>query len=168
MRNEDLVIMGFVRGAFGVRGGLKVHADTQYADSLFDYPVWWIGKENDWKAYTFVDGAVQPKNLVAQLKEVSDRDQAEAMRGLKIAVPKAELPPAEEGEYYWSDLIGMDVINTEGVCLGKVVDLMETGASDVLVVGTEHGQTLIPFVDAYVGDVDTQNKRISVDWGADY
>lgn len=168
MRDDDLVIMGFVRGAFGIRGWIKVHADTQHADSLFDYPVWWIGKENDWKPFTFKDGAVQPKNLVAQLQEVDDRDVAEAMRGLKIAVPKASLPPAEDGEYYWSDLIGMDVINGEGVCLGKVVDLMETGASDVLVVSGEHGQSLIPFVAAYVGEINTQLKRITVDWGLDY
>ncbi|WP_229800224.1 ribosome maturation factor RimM [Vogesella alkaliphila] len=168
MRDDDLAIMGFVRGAFGVRGWIKVHADTQFADSLFDYPVWWIGKENDWKPFTFKDGAVQPKNLVAQLEEVTGREQAEAMRGLKVAVPKAELPPAEEGEYYWSDLIGMDVINAEGLCLGKVVDLMETGANDVLVISGEHGQILIPFVAAYVGDVDTQSKQIKVEWGLDY
>ena len=168
MRDEDLAIMGFIRGAFGIRGWIKVHADTEHADSLFDYPVWWIGKENDWKPFTFKDGAVQPKQLVAQLQEIDDRDVAEAMRGLKIAVPKSELPPAEEGEYYWSDLIGMDVINKGGVCLGKVVDLMETGANDVLVVVAESGQILIPFVEAYVGDVDTQNRKIMVDWELDY
>jgi 16S rRNA processing protein RimM len=90
------------------------------------------------------------------------------MRGLKVAVPKVELPPAEDGEYYWSDLIGMDVINAEGLCLGKVVDLMDTGANDVLVISGEHGQILIPFVAAYVGDVDTQSKQIKVEWGLDY
>ncbi|MBV8649187.1 ribosome maturation factor RimM [Paludibacterium sp.] len=168
MRDNELVIMGFVRGAFGVRGAIKVHADTEFVDSLFDYPVWWLGREGDWKPYQFVQGQVQPKALVAQLEGVSDRDVAEAMRGMQIAVPRAELPDTEEDEFYWSDLIGLSVENLQGEAFGSVAELMETGANDVLVVDDGPTRRLIPFVDAVITHVDLDAKRIVVDWGADY
>ena len=168
MRDEDLTIMGFIRGAHGIRGWLKVHADTQHADSLFDFPVWYLGKQGNWQPYTFQDGAVQPKQLVAQLEGVTDRDMAEALRGCQVAVPRAELPPTEDDEYYWTDLIGLAVVNQRGESLGSVQDLMETGANDVLVVRGEHGQCLIPFVSAYVTTVDMAGKQITVEWELDY
>lgn len=168
MRDNDLVIMGFVRGAFGVRGNLKVHADTEFVDSLFDYPVWWLGRDGNWTPYTFIDGQVQPKALVAQLEGVADRETAERMRGMQIAVPREELPEAEEGEYYWNDLIGLQVKNLQGVAFGSVSELMETGANDVLVVDDGANRRLIPFVDAIVSEVDLDAGHILVDWGADY
>ncbi|NHR03974.1 ribosome maturation factor RimM [Chromobacterium haemolyticum] len=168
MRSEDLVVMGFVRGAFGVKGWLKVQADTEYADGLFDYPVWWLGKENDWKPYTFENGALQPKALAAKLEGVEDRDAAEVLRGMQIAVPRAELPAAEEGEYYWADLIGLEVVNQQGEVLGKVSELMETGAHDLLVVQGADAQRMIPFVDQYVLEVQLAEGKIQVDWGLDY
>ncbi|WP_059284679.1 MULTISPECIES: ribosome maturation factor RimM [Aquitalea] len=160
--------MGFVRGAFGIKGWVKVQADTEYADGLFDYPVWWLGKDDSWKPYTFENGAVQPKGLSAKLQGVDDRDGAEALRGLQVAVPRSELPEAGEDEYYWSDLIGLSVVNQQGVVLGKVTELMETGANDVLVVEGEYGQRLIPFVGQFVLNVNLAEASISVDWGLDY
>lgn len=168
MRDEDLVVMGFVRGAFGIKGWVKIHADTEYADSLFDYPTWWLGKNGSWKPYAFENGAVQPKALAAKLEGVDERDTAEALRGMQIAVPRSELPEAGEGEYYWNDLIGLAVVNQQGETLGTVETLLETGANDVLVVKGEHGQRLIPFVDQYVLEVLLAEGRILVDWGLDY
>jgi len=168
MRNDDLVIMGYVRGAFSVHGWLKVHAETEFADSLFDYPQWWLGKDGEWKAYSFVDGHVHPKELVAQLSGVDNRDQADALRGMKIAVPRDQLPAAEEDEYYWNDLIGLQVVNLQGEAFGTVSELMETGANDVLVVDDKEQRRLIPFVAAVIADVDLAARRIVVDWGADY
>lgn len=168
MRNDDLVIMGFVRGASGVRGSLKVHADTEYADSLFDYPVWWLGKDGDWRPFDLVDGEVRPNNaLVVNLAGVTDRDQAEAMRGMQIAVPRSEFPEAGDGEYYWRDLIGLEVVNLQGESFGKVSELTETGAHDLLVVDGDR-RRLIPFVESIVPEVDLKAGRIVVDWGADY
>jgi len=168
MSNDELVVMGFVRGAFGVRGALKVHADTEYADSLLDYPVWWLGSEGGWKSYKLVDGQLQPKALVARLEGVDDRDQAEQMRGLMVAVPHAELPEADDGEYYWNDLIGLAVDNVQGIDLGVVDSLQETGAHDLLVVRQGELKRLIPFVEAYIIDVDLAAGRIRVDWAEDY
>jgi len=169
MRDSDLVIMGYVSGAFGVRGWVKIHADTEYADNLFDYPTWWLGRDGDWKAYKHEEGAVQPKAVVAKLEGVSDRNQAEAMRGCKIAVPRSELPEPEEDEFYWTDLIGLEVFNKDGVLLGVVASLLETGANDVLVLKDGDGkQRMIPFVGAIVQEVDIQAGRIVADWGLDY
>lgn len=168
MRSEDLVIMGYVNGAFGVRGWVKIHADTEYADSLFDYPVWWLGKGDSFKAYTFEEGAVHTKALAAKLAGVEGRDQAQALRGCEIAVPRVQLPKTEEGEYYWSDLIGLEVVNQEGITLGKVKNLLETGANDVLVLADEGKERLLPFVNQVVLAVDLAAGRISVDWGEDF
>ncbi|SUX54912.1 ribosome maturation factor RimM [Chromobacterium vaccinii] len=169
MRDEDLVVMGFVRGAFGIKGWVKIHADTEYADGLFDYPVWWLGKNGSWKPYTFENGAVQPKALAAKLEGVEGRDAAELLRGSQIAVPRSELPAPADDEYYWNDLMGLAVINQQGETLGKVDNLLETGANDVLVVKGDDGQQrLIPFVEQYVLDVVPAEGRILVDWGLDY
>jgi 16S rRNA processing protein RimM len=168
MHNDDLVIMGYVCGTFGVRGWIKVRAETEFADSLFDYPVWWLGKGGEWKSYSFVDGQVQPKALVAQLEGVNGKEQSDALRGMQIAVPRNELPPAEEDEYYWNDLIGLSVCNLQGEALGSVTELMETGANDVLVVDDAAVRRLIPFVATVVLEVNLAERRIVVDWGVDY
>lgn len=168
MRDEDLVIMGYVRGAFGIRGWVKIHADTEHLDGLFDYPVWWLGSEGRWKPFTLENGAVQPKGVTAKLEGVDDRDVAAAMRGMKIAVPRSELPELDEDEYYWSDLIGLAVFNKEGESLGVVKELMATGANDVLVLQDGETQRLVPFVGQFVLDVDLKAARITVDWGLDY
>jgi 16S rRNA processing protein RimM len=168
MRDNDLVIMGFVRGAFGVRGWLKVHAETEFDDSLFDYPVWWLGRDGEWTPYTFIDGQVQPKALAVQLEGVSDRNGAESLRGMQIAVPRSEFPEPDEDEFYWDDLIGLQVKNLQDEMFGTVTELMETGANDVLVVDDGNTRRLIPFVDAIVSKVDLDAGLIVVDWGADY
>jgi 16S rRNA processing protein RimM len=151
-----------------VRGWIKVRAETEFADSLFDYPVWWLGKGGEWKSYSFVDGQVQPKALVAQLEGVNGKEQSDALRGMQIAVPRNELPPAEEDEYYWNDLIGLSVCNLQGEALGSVTELMETGANDVLVVDDAAVRRLIPFVATVVLEVNLAERRIVVDWGVDY
>lgn len=167
---STLVSMGYIAGAFGVRGWVKIHADTEYADSLFDYPRWWVGRPGGaWRAYTLEDGSVHSKGVAAKLEGVLDRDQAALMRGLTIAIERAELPPPEEGEYYWTDLIGLSVVNTQGETLGVVSELLATGAAnDVLVVRQDKTERLIPFVGAYVLEVDLPGKTIRVDWGLDY
>ena len=169
MHEKDLVIMGYVSGAFGVRGWIKLHTDTEYADSLFDYPVWWLGKPGKtWQPYTLVEGAVQSKNVVARLKGVDDRDQAFAIRGLTIAVPRDELPAAGENEYYWADLIGLVVVNPQGETLGTIVDMMQTGAHDIMVVRGDTGEHLIPFVEPILLDIDQSARQVRVEWAADY
>ena len=169
MDEKDLVIMGYVSGAFGVRGWIKIHADTEYADSLFDYPVWQLGKPGStWQPYSFIEGAVQSKSIVARLKGVDDRDQAFGLRGTSIAVLRNELPAPEEDEYYWADLVGLQVINQHDETLGTIVEMMETGAHDVMIVRGADGERLIPFVEPILLDVNMAERQVRVDWDADY
>lgn len=167
--------MGRVAAPYAVKGWIRVQTFTEYVDSLLDYDIWWLGREEGrgnasaagWKAYRLLEGKVHGQTLLVQLEGVDGRDAAEALKGLDVAVDRAEFPDADEDEYYWDDLMGLEVLNTEGVVLGKVAGLMETGAHDVLRVMGER-ERLIPFVDAYVREVDQDSKRILVEWGADW
>ncbi|MDN3576809.1 ribosome maturation factor RimM [Chitinimonas viridis] len=164
----DLVPMGFVAGAFGIRGWVKVVSDTEYADSLFDYDTWWLGRNGNWRAYRVEEGNRQPKNLSAKLEGVTDRDVAHGFKGMTVAIPRSAMPPADEGEYYWADLIGLAVVNLQGESLGKVDNLLSTGANDVLVVKDGQAERLIPFVGPVIDSVDQVAGVIKVDWGLDY
>ncbi len=165
---DDLLIMGYVSGAFGIHGWINLVGDTEDADSLFDYDTWWIGQEGQWQAYTLVEGQVHTKKLAAQLEGVNDRDAAFALKSCKIAVSRSLLPAPAADEYYWIDLIGLDVINVQGEKLGVVDNVFETGANDVIVVKDGQTERLLPFVAHVVLKVDLAAKTISVDWGLDY
>ena len=159
--------MGRILGPYGVRGWVKLRTFTEHLDSLADYPSWLLSEGEGWKAVEVEDTHVHGGQLVAKLAGVNDRDQALAVRGREVAIPREALPPAEEGEFYWADLIGLEVVNVQGEVLGKVEDLLETGANDVLVVKGDR-QHLLPYVDQVVLDVDLAQGRIQVDWGLDF
>jgi 16S rRNA processing protein RimM len=164
-----MVIMGKVVGAQGIQGWVKVQTFTEYLDSLLDYDTWYVGKEQAWRPVEVLEANVHGKVLVAKLEGVLDRTAAEKCKGLLIAVSRAELPEQEEGEYYWSDLIGLSVENLAGEKFGTVDSLLETGANDVLVVKSEErGETLIPFIASVIQQVSLKDKTIRVDWQADY
>lgn len=164
-----MVIMGRVASAHGIRGWVKVQPYTEYVDSLLGYRTWWIGQERGpWREVEVLQCESHLKTLAALLPDCPDRTSAEKLKGLLIAVPRSSLPEQPEDEYYWSDLIGLPVINVAGINLGNVEQLLETGANQVLMVKGENGQILIPFVASAIKQVDTQNKRIEVDWAADY
>ena len=132
------------------------------------YDTWYVGNEQNWLPLQVLEADVHGKVLVAKLEGIADRTAAEKYKGQLIAVPRAELPEREEGEYYWSDLVGMSVENLAGEKFGMVDSLLETGANDVLVVKGERGETLIPFIGAVIQQVDLKKKTIRVDWFADY
>lgn len=164
-----MVIMGRIAAAYGIRGWIKVQPFTEYSDSLLDYRTWWLGHEQGpWREVEVSEGEVHGKTLVAQLPDCPDRTAAEKLKGLLIAVPRDSLPKQGKDEYYWTDLIGMTVVNEAGETLGTVANLLETGANDVLVVQGAGGEILIPFVAPVVGKVDAKGRTIRVDWSADY
>lgn len=166
--DNKLVKMGFVKAAFGVQGWVKVSAHTEYVDSLLDFDEWFLGKDEKWQTFKFEEGKVTPDGLLVKFSGVIDRDQAHALKGHTIAIPRDEFDSLEEDEFYWADLVGLSVVNLTGENLGDVVDLMQTGAHDVLVIKGQHGQKLIPFIKQFVGQVDMEQKKIHVDWGIDY
>jgi 16S rRNA processing protein RimM len=159
--------MGRVAAPYAVRGWIKIQTFTENLDNLLDYPVWRLGKGDKWQAYEVLEAKVHSQSLVAQLNGIDDRNAAEAVTGMDIAVARNELPPAEENEFYWDDLVGLTVVNTNGETLGKVSGMLETGAHDVLKVTGER-EHLIPFVGAIVQEVNAETGQIVVDWGADW
>lgn len=160
--------MGYIKGVFGIKGWLKIAADTEYTDSLLDYPEWQLSKDGRRLNVTLEAGKIVNGELQVKFEGINDRDEAFALRGYTIEIPRESFAPAEEGEYYWADLVGMTVVNTENITLGTVKNLMETGAHDVLVVDGDYGQKLIPFVSHFIGNVDSENRIITADWGTDY
>jgi 16S rRNA processing protein RimM len=161
--------MGKIVAAHGILGWVKVQPYTEYLDSLLDYDTWQVGNEHSWRPVQVLEADVHGKVLVARLEGVLDRTAAEKCKGQLVAVPRSEFPEEEEGEYYWTDLIGLKVVNLAGEELGTVDTLLETGANDVLSVRNGQGkQILIPFIASVIGQVDLQQKTIQVDWQVDY
>lgn len=160
--------MGYIKGAFGVKGWLKVQPSTEYTDSLLDYSQWRLVKGKDVQIVEIEAGKAAGDELQVKFANIDDRDAAAIMRGYTIEVPRDSFAQTEDDEYYWADLLGMQVANRDSVVLGEVVKLMETGAHDVIVVRGEYGEKLIPFVSHYIDDVCQQMRVISVDWGLDY
>jgi 16S rRNA processing protein RimM len=162
-----MVVMGRVTAPFGVQGWVKIHALTAPVTNLCRFPVWWLERGGEWRPTAIVATKAHTNSLVARLEGIDDREGALALRGTAIAVPRDELPAPASGEFYWADLIGLSVKNTEGHVFGEVADIMQTGANDVLVVGSER-ETLIPFISGVIRKVDLAARTIDVDWGADY
>ena len=167
--------MGRGTGPYGVQGWVKIQTYTETSDSLTRYRTWWMGRENQAEPYgeqAVTQAKVHGSDVVAKLAGVEDRDAAAMLKGTLVAVPREELPKPKKDEYYWTDLIGLSVVNTEGIQFGAVTELLETGANDVLVVqGEEDGEPkerLIPFIGQVILDVDLKGRTIKVDWGADY
>lgn len=163
--------MGRVTGPFGVMGWVKVHPYTETSGSLTRYPKWWMGRDEPDSEHAVTEAKVHGTDIVAKLDGIDDRDAAGALKGMLVAVPRAELPRTKKDEYYWTDLIGLSVRNTEGVEFGTVKELLATGANDVLVVqGDQEDQRerLVPFIRQVILDVDLKGKAIKIDWGADY
>lgn len=159
--------MGRIAAPYGIKGWVKIQTFSELVDTLADYPEWQIGRTGNWRAVRVLSAHLHTNTLVAELEGIADRDAALALKGSEIAVPRETLPAAPENEYYWSDLIGLDVTNTQGVAFGKVKELLESGAHDVLVVSGER-ERLIPFVGQIVKTVDLAAGTLQVDWEADY
>jgi 16S rRNA processing protein RimM len=164
---DDLVQVGFVSGAYGVAGGIRVRPFSADADALLHAKTWWLDKPGlhdvDVRRAKLHGG-----DVVATLVGVADRDVAEALKGAAVSIPRSHFPQLEEDEFYWADLIGLDVENLQGERLGAVADMMSNGPQSILRVGTGEAERLIPFVGQYVIKVDKDAKKIIVDWGLDY
>lgn len=163
------ILIGRIHGAFGVRGEVKLESLTEPAANIFRYQPWIlrdaIGRERELAG---ARGRAGGKGLVATLPGIEDRDAAEVLRGVEVWVLRSALPPPRPGEFYWVDLEGMRVENTEGVDFGTVASVFSNGANDVLIARGER-ERLIPFVRPdYVRELDFDAGRIVVDWDADF
>lgn len=162
------VAMGYIKRVFGVKGWVKVHSDTEYTDSLLNYPQWQLSKDGQIKTVSIAESKINGDELQVRFDGINDRDSAALLRGFTIEIDRASFAEADDDEYYWTDLIGLSVINHTQENLGIVSSLMQTGAHDVLVVDGAFGRKLIPFVAQYIDEVSLPQQQICVDWGSDY
>ncbi|PLZ01826.1 ribosome maturation factor RimM [Burkholderia sp. WAC0059] len=177
---DDAIEVGAIVDAYGLKGWVKVAAHAgigRGGNALVSAKRWWLVKGRERKPFACLAARIHGDSVVAQLAGVADRDAALLMRGYRVHVGRDEFPALEADEFYWVDLIGLEVVNEAGVALGKVADLIDNGAHSVLRIdypSTDRdgkpatGERLIPFVGVYVKTVDQAAKRIVVDWEADY
>lgn len=168
MQNDSaLIYLGRINGVHGVRGWVKIHSDCRPREAIFNYTKFVAKRgERSQTELVLLDGRTQGKGLVAKFKDIDDRDSAYALNGLELHIPRSALPAPEDDEYYWADLIGLEVISQDGEHFGIVHSIFETGANDVLVVRDDTGaETLIPFAaPQYITMVDFEQRQIIVDW----
>lgn len=173
MNTDDLVVIGKIGTVHGVRGEVKIHSFTDPVDNVLDYPRWTLRREREIKHIELASARFQGKGLVAKIRGVDDREIARTYAGFEICVSRNDFPELEEGEFYWYQLIGLQVINQDQQLLGRVDHLLETGANDVLVVkpcaGSLDGrERLLPYTEQCVLAVDLAEGKISVEWDADF
>ena len=184
---DDAIEVGLVLGAWGIKGGIRVRPFSRDPEALFSSRRWFLRPPEPkpglrlpsaWPAVLHITSSKpQGGSVVATAQELPDRNAAEALQGARIYIARSSFPTAGDGEFYWIDLIGLAVINREGLALGRVVGLIDTGAHSVLQLRRpdaaegatgEATERLIPFVAAYIDDVNLAERRITVDWGLDF
>lgn len=185
----DAIEVGRVLDAWGVKGWLKILPHSSAPEALFSSTTWFLQPPEPkfrpgFNAFagtvsvTVEESKTHSDSVVAKLQGMDDRTPAEALRGARIFLPRSSFPAASADEYYWVDLIGLAVVNREGVALGHVRDLMSTGPQAVLCLeyflpaegdaAPAAAERMIPFVSVYVDKVDIPSKLITVDWQPDY
>jgi 16S rRNA processing protein RimM len=174
---DDLIQVGHITGAYGIRGGIRVTPYSMDADALLSVKTWWIDKPS-LRTVQVRNAKCHSGDVTATLVEVTDREAAEALKGATVQVSRSDFPELPEDEYYWTDLIGLDAVNLQGEALGKITDMMHNGAQSILRItpvpdpnaapDAKAPERLVPFVDQYVRTVDLQARLITLDWGLDY
>ncbi|MDP2573784.1 ribosome maturation factor RimM [Vibrio penaeicida] len=167
----EKIVVGKFGASYGIRGWLKVFSYTDNAESIFDFSPWFIKQKGDWVECKVESWKRHNKGMVCKLEGLEIREEAHLLTNFEIAINPASLPELSEDEFYWRELFGMQVITTKGYNLGEVVDLLETGSNDVLVVKANlkdafgQKERLIPFLEEQVIiQVDREAQRIEVDW----
>ncbi|MDM8567668.1 ribosome maturation factor RimM [Candidatus Halobeggiatoa sp. HSG11] len=160
----DLITVGRINGLYGVKGWLKIFSYTDPISNILDYSPWLLQGQT----LKLQDGRLYNKGIIAKFDSIDDRDIAAQLLDLDIMITREQLPVEPEDEYYWTDLEGLTVINQEGINLGQIDHMLETGANDVAVVKGER-QRMIPFVLKHViTKVDLTKRILLVDWDADF
>ncbi|WP_152225267.1 ribosome maturation factor RimM [Pseudomonas sp. SCB32] len=170
---EEMVVLGKIVSVHGIRGEVKVYSFTDPLDNLLDYRRWTLKRGNEVRQAELVQGRVQGNVLVAKLKGLDDREIARTFAEFEILVPRSELPVLDDGEFYWSQLEGLKVIDQNGQLFGILDHMLETGANDVMVVkpcagSLDDRERLLPYTEQCVQAVDLEAGEMRVDWDADF
>ena len=161
--------MGRIVAPYGLKGWVKVEPYSADPESLRAYPSWWVGRNGDWRELKVAERALQHgAGLVARFEGCAERDAALALKGSEVAVPREALPQNADNEFYWADLVGLQVVNVKDEELGAVAELFENGAHPVMRVVVGESERLLPFVGQVVRQVDMAQGRIRVEWELDW
>ncbi|VTU34831.1 ribosome maturation factor RimM [Variovorax sp. PBL-E5] len=172
----DAIEVARIADAWGIKGWFKVLPHSASPEALFSSKRWFLQPPGAKTASAFRLAIREAKEhsdcIVASSEDVADRNAAEALRGARVFVPRSSFPTAAEDEYYWVDLIGLSVVNREGIVLGTVRELLATGPQTTLVLAAQEDgkpvERMVPFVSAFVDKVDLSGRLITVDWQPDY
>lgn len=166
--SADWVVVGRFGRPHGIKGLITIHSFTEPHDNILRYTDWHAFIANQWKPLKILHIEVTNKSILAQIEGYSEREQVAFLTNVEIAISRSQLPSLVEGEYYWHELVGMQVINQQGQSFGKVTEIMPTGANDVLVVDGEK-RHLIPYLPGqFVIEVDKSQNLIRVDWDLEF
>jgi len=168
---SDTLVIGKIGAPYGVKGWVKITSYTDEIEGIFSYSPWYVGENDDGKKCQVDQWRLHSKSLIAKLVGVENRDDAEALTNLEISIKTSQLPELADDDFYWRDLVGMQVITEQGYDLGVVKELFETGANDVMLVKANANdafgqkERMVPYLlDQVVKQVDRQAKTIKVDW----
>ncbi|MEP7703321.1 ribosome maturation factor RimM [Paraglaciecola sp. 25GB23A] len=167
--SSDTLVVGNIGAPYGVKGWVKITTFTHEQDGVFTYTPWLLGQEN--KEYVVDQWRTHNKGLVAKLVGVETRDDAESIKNLDISIKAQQLPQLAGDDFYWRELVGMQVVTEKGYSLGVVKELFETGANDVMLIKANlndafgQKERMVPYLlDQVVKQVDREAKTITVDW----
>lgn len=161
--------MGRVVAPYGVKGWVRIEPYGAAPDSLKAHSSWWVGRSGDWRELKVAECVLQHgASLVARFEGCVERDAALALKGSEVAVERAALPRNAVNEFYWADLVGLNVVNMRDEALGAVAGLFENGAHPVMRVVKDGTERLLPFVEQVVRQVDMGDGRIRVEWELDW
>ena len=167
-KSTDWVVVGRFGRTHGVKGFITVHSYTDPRDNILRYTDWHADIAKQWQPLKIVHIEANDKSILAQIEGYREREQVANLTNVDIAVSRAQLPSLKPGEYYWHELVGMQVVNQKGQVFGQVKDIMPTGSNDVLVVEGER-RHLIPYLpDRFILDINPSQGLITVDWDMDF
>ena len=166
MEDDKKIYLGKITGVHGIKGWLKIQSFSSPPENILNYPSWIINNQGEEDFYSIEQGRKQNNKIVVKLENIDDRTTAESLINSKIQILRSDLPKLSNENYYWSDLVGLSVLNSEEKVIGKIESLIETGANDVMVIITlKDERILIPFVmHEIIKEVNVELNYIKIDW----
>jgi 16S rRNA processing protein RimM len=165
--NNKRLLIGQINGLFGVQGWVKLFSYAHPRKNILSYQPWHIKVDGVWTTLDIVKGREQGKTIVAQLKDVDDREDSRRYIGVELYIEKSQLPQLAQGEYYWDELTGLEVINNQGIVLGTISYMVDTGANNVMVVNGKK-EHWVPYIEPFLISIDMDKRQILVDWDEDF
>ena len=166
MKDDKKIYLGKITGVHGIKGWLKIQSFSSPPENILNYPQWIINNNGEEDFYSIEKGRKQNNKIVVKLEKIDDRNTAESLINSKIQILRSDLPKLSNENYYWSDLVGLSVLDSEEEVIGKIESLIATGANDVMVINTSKNErVLVPFVmHKIIKEVNVELNYIKIDW----